>query len=103
MIIRSRAPLRLGLAGGASDVSPFCDRFGGFVLNASIDAYAHCHLLPTVDGTLNFDGVESARFRVPLRSSGDLFRTASRYYLHKAVYNRIGFAIITVAGLCHSN
>ncbi len=48
MIYRSKAPLRIGLAGGGTDVSPYSDQFGGAILNAtiSLSAYAAIETLP---------------------------------------------------------
>jgi D-glycero-alpha-D-manno-heptose-7-phosphate kinase len=87
MIVRSRAPLRLGLAGGGTDVSPYCDLYGGAVLNATIDLYAYTILEPTDDGRVSFiapdlDGrFESAPDEIPT--------IAEPLALHRAVYRRI--------------
>ena len=56
-VIRSRAPLRLGLAGGGTDVSPYCDLYGGSVLNASIDKFAY-----TFISKRNDDKIKSSDF-----------------------------------------
>ncbi len=41
MIYKSKAPLRIGLAGGGTDVNPYSNLFGGAVLNTTISLYAH--------------------------------------------------------------
>ena len=87
MLIRSRAPLRLGLAGGGTDVSPYCDEFGGAILNATIDYYAYAALEPLVTNTIEFvsaDQNESVSYpaQAVLQNDGHLD-------LFKAVYNHV--------------
>lgn len=87
MIIRSKAPLRLGLAGGGTDVSPYSDIYGGSILNATISLYAYCDIIPTNSGTINFllqDKNEKYSYKsertLPIDGEIDLL---------KAIYNRI--------------
>ena len=86
-MIRSRAPLRLGLAGGGTDVPPYCDEFGGAVLNATIDYYAYAGLEPLNDGTVEFfsaDLNQCARY-----PSAPFIELDGKLDLFKAVYNHI--------------
>lgn len=87
MIIRSKAPLRLGLAGGGSDVSPYSDIYGGLVLNATISLYAYCTIEETDDDRISICGYDSDCFKsYPLTPVLDIDGEAS---LVKGVYNRV--------------
>lgn len=85
MIVRARAPLRLGLAGGGTDVSPYCDIHGGYVLNATIDRYAYAVIKTLDEAVVRLVATDQQTEKVnaitePLVLNGKLD-------LHKAVYN----------------
>lgn len=83
---RARAPLRLGLAGGGTDLSPYCDLYGGAVLNATIDRYAYASLTLTgrADVVLRAGDLE-----VEEQLDASLLDLHGPLPLHRAVYNRI--------------
>ncbi len=87
MIIRSRAPLRLGLAGGGTDVSPYSDDFGGAILNASISIYAYCSITPTDNGKITIHARDRMeQYEYP---SDYTLPLDGKLHLIKGVYNRI--------------
>jgi D-glycero-alpha-D-manno-heptose-7-phosphate kinase len=56
--VRAKAPLRLGLAGGGTDVAPYSDDFGGMVLNATISLFANCLVEERRDGMVRFEALD---------------------------------------------
>lgn len=84
---RARAPLRLGLAGGGTDVSPYCDDYGGAILNITISRYAYTTIEPAMDGLVHFVANDLGASET-LESASEL-PTDDGLRLHKALYNRI--------------
>ena len=87
MIYRSKAPLRIGLAGGGTDVSPYCDLYGGAILNATISLYAYASIellsIPEVIiEAVDWNEVTTYPLEEKLPIDG-------RLDLAKGVYNRI--------------
>lgn len=87
MIYRSKAPLRIGLAGGGTDVSPYSDLYGGAILNATISLFAYANIEPLNENAIivrAMDRKEEQRFewnnQLPIDGKLDLL---------KGVYNRI--------------
>ncbi|MCR4658800.1 MAG: dehydrogenase [Bacteroidales bacterium] len=87
MTIRSKAPLRLGLAGGGTDVSPYSDIYGGAILNATISMYAYTTIEPTDDGKVVFEAPDN-HLREEYCNAMEV-DTDGYFVLHKGVYNRI--------------
>jgi len=87
MIIRSKAPLRIGLAGGGSDVAPYSDVYGGSILNATISLYAYATILPRSDDKIVLHAHD--------KNERHVFQTAKnlpadgKLDLIKGVYNRV--------------
>jgi D-glycero-alpha-D-manno-heptose-7-phosphate kinase len=86
-IYRSRAPLRLGLAGGGTDVSPYSDIYGGSILNATIALYAYVDIEETHDGIIHFEAKDlecSQQYSIDQEID-----TEGELNLLKGVYNSI--------------
>lgn len=87
MIIRSKAPLRLGLAGGGTDVSPYADLHGGSILNATINLFANTTIIPTDNGKIHLEAQDMGEAET--LESAEQLDTSGPLALLKGVYNRM--------------
>ena len=87
MIIRSKAPLRLGFAGGGTDIAAYYNQFGGYVLNATIDMYAYCTIEPNDTENITFIAADINK-KETFKSSEKL-SVSHALSLHCGIYNRI--------------
>ena len=87
MIYRSKAPLRIGLAGGGTDVSPYCDMYGGAILNATISLYAYASIEPLQEPVVIIEAIDrNEAYRFPL---GGSLPIDGNLELAKGAYNHI--------------
>ncbi len=87
MIIRSKAPLRLGLAGGGTDLDVYCNKFGGYVLNSTISLYVHCTIEERDDKKIIFEAIDINK-NIELDSKKELVLDGE-FDLFKGIYNKI--------------
>lgn len=88
MIYRSKAPLRVGLAGGGTDVSPYCDIYGGAILNAAINMYANVAIEPLQTEEVILQSIDR-QLTINLKAEQTLDIKDGKLSLLKGVYNRI--------------
>ncbi|MCB0846117.1 MAG: dehydrogenase [Bacteroidetes bacterium] len=102
MIYISKAPLRIGLAGGGTDVSPYSDMFGGAILNATINLFASAAIIPRDDDTIIIHARDQ-KIRKEFKAEKEL-ELVDGLQLQIGIYNRIvkdflkeprGFELIT--------
>ena len=84
-VIRSRAPLRIGIAGGGTDVDPYASEKGGYVLNTTIDKYAYCTVSPSEENVVTIRSLDYGVYETPL--DGGPFQYDGNMDLVKAVMN----------------
>lgn len=88
MIFRSKAPFRLGLAGGGTDVSPYSDLYGGCILNATINLYAYANIEPRNDNKIVFR-IPQTNEEYIYDSVCELPITNDKTDMMKGIYNRV--------------
>lgn len=88
VIIRARAPLRLGLAGGGTDVSPYCDIHGGCILNTTLDQYAYAVIKQTDEMKAMTFSATDQQVTVTMSQDDEILLDGT-LNLHKAVYRHM--------------
>lgn len=102
MIVRSKAPLRIGLAGGGTDVSPYCDLYGGAILNATISLYAHATIQPLTEKSILIETADRKEFQrfslsqeLPINGELDLAKGIYNHLVKKYGNVPSGFRLTT--------
>lgn len=84
---RARAPVRIGLAGGGTDVDPYASEKGGCIFNTAINKFAFSTLRPRRDNKINVVSEYYGRYTapldggpLPLDGNMDLIKAVTNYF-----------------------
>tara|TARA_B100000242_G_C43017762_1_gene473422 strand:+ start:460 stop:1485 length:1026 start_codon:yes stop_codon:yes gene_type:complete len=83
----ARAPLRLGLAGGGTDVDPYASKYIGNVLNTTINQYCYAIIRPLKEEKIIIESGQEGKKEI--YKSSPLLEIKEFFQLEKAVYNHI--------------
>lgn len=82
--------MRIGLAGGGTDVDPYASEHGGYVFNTTISKYAYSTLRPRRDKKISVSSGYYGRFSapldggpLPLDGNMDLIKAVTNYFTPK--------------------
>ncbi len=102
MIYRSKAPLRLGLAGGGTDVAPYSELFGGAILNATINMYAYATIVERNDGKIILHAQDKderyefdASLTLPIDGKLDLLKGIYNHIVANYTHKPLSFELFT--------
>jgi len=83
-ILRGKAPLRISFAGGGTDLPYFFDKYGGAVINATIDKYCHATIVKRADKKIIIDS-DITKEKDIIVSSIDNLKYGGKFDLIKAI------------------
>jgi D-glycero-alpha-D-manno-heptose-7-phosphate kinase len=102
MIYRSKAPLRIGLAGGGTDVSPYSDEFGGAILNVTISLFAYASIEPIDEDKIIIQALDRGEEQIfdlsntlPIDGTLDLLKGVYNSIQKKYPFALTGFKLST--------
>jgi D-glycero-alpha-D-manno-heptose-7-phosphate kinase len=85
MRIKSRAPLRVGLAGGGTDIEKYYKTYGGLVLNCTIDKYANVEIIK-INGIKTIINLLDSDYKIDIEEKDLLYNKKKKYCLISGVY-----------------
>ncbi|MDC2974983.1 hypothetical protein OAX47_02175 [Prochlorococcus sp. AH-736-K09] len=108
--VRARAPLRIGLAGGGSDIKSFSDIYSGAVLNMTICKYAFCEIKQIDKGFFAIANDINQKLEIDLENPeiiskkdfGKLFLHWNTYQFIMQEYNNKDYLPVLIKTYCDS-
>lgn len=105
MKVRCLAPMRLGLAGGGTDIDAFSNVHGGYVLNVTISKYATTTIEDNEDEIIRFESSDmGVKVSYSLSDSivynGELDLLKAVYLYFMKIYNDGVYKPLTISTFC---
>lgn len=87
-VVRGRAPLRISLAGGGTDMPHFFEKYGGVVISSTIDKYCYGTMIKRADNKIIIDSDVTPEKEITVSSVSEL-KYDGKFDLIKAIIKLI--------------